>query len=130
MCERTNTSYYDCPVKAFSEKLVEGTFTMGVAVHNPSNVEMKKIEISVPGGTYRAKWFNISSGFLELNANVTKRCYHDYVEVNKVKTTVENCKLLIDVVVPPRGHALIYVLCDSLGSHEELEDVFGINNKP
>ena len=39
-------------------------FTMGVVVHNPSNIEMKKAEILVPAGTYRAVGYNISSGLM------------------------------------------------------------------
>lgn len=131
MCERTNSTYYDCPVKSFSDASSNGTFTMGVAIHNPSNVQMKKAEIMVPKGIYSAKWYNVTTGMLE-NAAVEQRCHHDYVELNQVKSGIENCMLFIDLVVPARGHALVEVICDSLefDQYNEVDDVFGINKEP
>jgi len=68
MCERTNATYMECPVAhiASAAKLLspKGNFSMGVAIHNPSNIEMIKAEILVPAGTYRAIGYNISSGLM------------------------------------------------------------------
>jgi hypothetical protein len=64
MCERTNATYLECPVAYIAAAAENGTFNMTVAVHNPSNIEMKKAEILVPAGTYRAIGYNISSGLM------------------------------------------------------------------
>jgi len=49
-CERTNATYYFCPVKKYADaaKAGNGTFNMTVSIHNPSNIAMKKAEILVP----------------------------------------------------------------------------------
>ena len=65
MCERTNATFTECPVSYVADAVGKyGSFSMGVAIHNPSNIEMKKAEILVPAGTYRAIGYNISSGLM------------------------------------------------------------------
>lgn len=132
MCERTNTTYLDCPVaKIANATEPSGNFSFGVAIHNPSNIEMVKAEIRVPQGTYRAIGYNISSGLMQLNLTVEQRCHHDYWTVDKVNQTIENCVLFINQEVPARGMALVEVICDALADPNlEIEDVFGFNQKP
>lgn len=65
MCDRTNATYESCPIQKMMEKAGSaGKFNMTVAIHNPSNIEMQKVEILVPDGTYRAIAYNISSGIM------------------------------------------------------------------
>ena len=49
-CDRSNSSYVDCPIKSFHDKnaAFEPNFNMTVAVHNPSSVDMHTARISVP----------------------------------------------------------------------------------
>jgi len=61
MCGRTNATYVECPVAAYASKNGKN-FTIVAAIHNPSNIAMKKAEILVPAGTYRAIGYDISSG--------------------------------------------------------------------
>jgi len=64
---------------------------------------------------------------MELPLTVVQRCHHDYEEVNKVKTDIESCVLIIDQYVPPRSYTVVNVICDSLDDPSvNTEDVFGI----
>jgi hypothetical protein len=103
-------------------------FNMKVAVHNPSNIPMLKAEILVPKGFYTANGYNQSSGLMELPLGVELRCHHDYVEVNKVKSSVENCLLLVNKTIPARGMALFNVLCQPITiTTFDVDEVFGKN---
>jgi hypothetical protein len=97
MCQRTNATYLECPISYVSEAVgINGNFEMTVAVHNPSNIEMKKAEILVPPGTYRVMGYNPSSERMDLYLKVEQRCHHDYITRDMVSWDIENCKLVID----------------------------------
>ena len=121
-CERTNATWLECPVANYT-KSDNGSFSMGVAIHNPSNVEMKKAEILVPKGSYRALGYSSFLGTLMFNLTVELKCRNDYTTVNKTNANVDSCVLLIDQVVPPRGMALVEVICDGLTPADKNETV-------
>lgn len=49
MCEKTNTTYHDCPIALYD--LTEGA-EFYMSVHNPSSIKMNVAEISVPHGNF------------------------------------------------------------------------------
>ena len=68
MCEKTNATWHDCQKTLFFNDSGEVNFT--IAIHNPSNIEMKKAEILVRQGNYQAFGYNATSGFLDINLTV------------------------------------------------------------
>jgi len=60
---------------------------MNVAVHNPSNIELKTAEILVPKGTYEVTSFTGQ----KLNNNL--KCIYDYIDHIDQTIKVESCTL-------------------------------------
>ena len=52
MCDRTNGTYLNCPIANFS--LNEGE-SLNFAMHNPSSIELKMAQISVPHPNFRVQ---------------------------------------------------------------------------
>jgi hypothetical protein len=52
MCDRTNGTYLNCPIANFS--LDEGS-TINFAMHNPSSIELKMAQISVPHPNFKVQ---------------------------------------------------------------------------
>jgi hypothetical protein len=69
-CFATNSTYLDCPVADYAQE--EG-YTMNVAVHNPSTVDMISARIAVPHGH-----FDVVQGENKLESYVV--CHEDSVE--------------------------------------------------
>lgn len=55
-CFRTNSTYLDCPVSNY-----ESNYTMNVAVHNPSTIDLQEAKLAVPHGHYKVEVFNTTS---------------------------------------------------------------------
>jgi hypothetical protein len=58
ICYRTNTTYNDCPIANYA---FEKNYTMSVAIHNPSNVELSVAEIMVANATYDIRAYNMTT---------------------------------------------------------------------
>ena len=59
MCERTNSTYVDCPIA----KDTEATWTS--VVHNPSAVDHTNLQFAVPGQGYTLQVYNDDSKSFE-----------------------------------------------------------------
>lgn len=72
-CFRTNSTYLDCPV---NQVATNKTWTMNVAVHNPSTLDLSTAKIAVPPGEYSATAFDdLTQTFVY--ADSTLICFED-----------------------------------------------------
>lgn len=100
LCFRTNSTYMDCPIANYAD---EKEYTMSVAVHNPSNVELSVAEIQVPHGNYSVQAFNTTSqSWVKPDASLV--FYLDNVENDQA---VVAFRILVDWPTAPRDFSLI-----------------------
>lgn len=72
-CERTNGTYLDCPIADYN--LTDGQ-EIYLSVQNPSNLEQKVGQISVPNGHFEVQaWSNDKKDFEEILFDII--CYDD-----------------------------------------------------
>jgi hypothetical protein len=93
MCEKTNSTYLDCPVSDFDLK--EGS-EFYVSVHNPSSLKLNVAQISVPHGKFMVQEF-IEGEYQQVVADVM--CYKDY---NAKGEEMENCQMFIKSSIEAR----------------------------
>lgn len=105
-CEKTNSTYMDCPVAAVAKKEVEG-FSMTVAVHNPSSVDQESLRILVPKGSYEVTQFDKD---VQKQVESSIECHDD---LDEQLQKVESCSLLIHGNVPNHQISLFNVTSTS-----------------
>ena len=66
MCDRTNGTYLNCPIANYS--LEQGS-TVNFAMHNPSSIEIKMAQISVPHPNFKVEQFS-DNGFNDAESDV------------------------------------------------------------
>ena len=94
--------YHLCPTK----DLVTGR-SMAVAVHNPSNVLLKSVEMPVAPGSYSVQAYNeTSKKFEDVGSNID--CFDEYVWTDVV-TNITSGQLIVDTTVPKLGYTFLKV---------------------
>lgn len=104
-CTRSNSTWQDCPV-AEAEAVHNDTYEMIVATHNPSNLALNVVEISVAHENYDVLIFNESQWEL---AEHDFWCNEEYLEVDQ-KQKVKNCKLYVKQTVKPGQIAFTHLV--------------------
>lgn len=72
-CAATNTTYLDCPTAD-----IKVNEPMGVAVYNPSTLDLSEASFHVPPGKYEATVFDEETGDFGAAQNVSLSCSADY----------------------------------------------------
>lgn len=102
-CEFMNTTYVDCPV---AQKVNETSYTMNVAVHNPSSLDLESAKVPVPPeSNYNVMVFNKESQTFE-HAYSEKSCFEDHLD-DKDLSSVVNCYVDVKVNTPAQAVSLI-----------------------
>jgi hypothetical protein len=102
MCKKDNTTFMDCPIADMYKKNLN-TFTMSIAVHNPSSLHLSEPQFHVPIGEYKAFGYNTASQAWE-EVPSTINCFLD---INWVPFA--NCKLSVKHGVAPRDVSLLKI---------------------
>lgn len=77
-CKKTNLTYLDCPV-ALASKMTNASFSMALAVHNPSSQHLGSFRTLVPRGEYTVEMYNSADkSFTAVNTSM--QCYLDLDE--------------------------------------------------
>lgn len=103
VCAKTNATYLDCPVSS----LTQSTWTMNVAVHNPSSVDTTWSKIAVPAGEYSAESFNVETQKFEKAKDAALTCYAD---TNEKKEPVTSCFLNVEHSTAARDISLMKIM--------------------
>lgn len=103
-CAKTNTTYMDCPTADI--KINE---PMGVAIYNPSTLDMNEASFHVPPGTYEATVFDEKKGDFGAKMNVSVACSADYDYTTDKMESVQRCIANVASKVPSKGYSLIMV---------------------
>jgi len=74
MCEKTNSTFLDCPIKDFVTDIDGSTIHMNV--HNPASIAIKNLQFSVPHGNFNVQ----KSDGTELTDKSEVICYKDWNE--------------------------------------------------
>jgi hypothetical protein len=100
MCEKTNSTYLDCPISQFD--LTEGA-EFYFSVHNPSSLKMNVAEISVPHGNFEVREYiwddQTKKGQYQEVTGADVHCYRDY---NLTGDDIQNCAMFIKTSIEPR----------------------------
>lgn len=109
-CAKTNATYLDCPIAKFAKK---SNYTMAVAVHNPSSMDLSTAKVAVPHGNYYVKYFDKEKESFE-KAETSVLCNKDHTHGN---ATVKgkrlwSCFAHVKVHVPANGFALLALAYD------------------
>lgn len=90
MCDRTNGTYLDCPIADM--ELTEGK-EIFLGMHNPSTLNLKVGQISVPNGHFNLEFWNYAEQKFVSVDKVDVLCNDDKA-FNK--TAIKNCQLYFE----------------------------------
>jgi hypothetical protein len=110
MCERTNTTYHDCPVSDYDLKQGSQFF---VSVHNPSSLVLNVAQISVPHGNFKVQEW-VDDKYTDVKG-LDVMCYKDYNETDK---EIQNCYMFIKTSIRPRDINLFKLTVDMSSNKE------------
>lgn len=100
-CQRTNSSYRDCPISQYVSK---SNLTMTVAVYNPSTIDINSVQIAVPNHNYKVKvWNQVTKSLVEPTGSVVN-CYTDYNEAGDI---FDSCFMTVNTLVKSRNVQVI-----------------------
>jgi len=100
-CLKTNSTYLDCPV---ASKSLNESWSMNVAVHNPSTVDLKSLKVAVPEeANFDVTVFNSTSQAFEPTM-AEKSCYDDHLENGE---KIKNCHMEIKADTNAQAISLI-----------------------
>lgn len=112
-CLRTNSTYLDCPV---AQKNTSESWSMSVAVHNPSSLDLKSLKVAVPEEVnFDVTVYNSTSKAFEPTV-AEKSCFDDHLASGE---KVRNCHMEIKADTPAQAVSLIKMA--NQGKAEEVE---------
>lgn len=92
---------------------------MGVAVHNPSNIDIAVQRFAVPSGNYQVQGFNTKSQAFE-DAKSTVSCSDD---MDELKKPVYSCFLNVEYAVQAHDVGYLQVSMTKKSEHDEMKPI-------